>query len=39
VHLQLQAKIVGQIRQLVHSPDSPPTDWDGLVAEWRNDTD
>ncbi|KAL2045691.1 hypothetical protein N7G274_002121 [Stereocaulon virgatum] len=38
VHLQLQAKIVGQIGQLVHGPDSPPTDWDGLIAEWRNDT-
>ena len=39
VHLQLQAKIVGQIGQLVHGPDSPPADWDGLVAEWMNGTD
>ncbi|KAL2053794.1 hypothetical protein ABVK25_006099 [Lepraria finkii] len=36
VHLHLQAKILGQTGQLVHGPDSPPTDWEELVDAWRN---
>ena len=36
VHLHLQARILGQIGQLVHGPDSPPTDWEELVDAWRH---
>ena len=39
VQLRLQARILGQIGQLVHGPDSPPTDWNALVAAWGKDDD